>query len=90
MTVTPTELELRVLRALRDHPYYPARALATAAGDTVANVRSALAELRRFELVCGTRRGLNADSSLYALTPAGEAILVDSLRLRSLAVRAAA
>jgi hypothetical protein len=86
MHFTPTEIELAVMRALDTHPWYPAPAIAQAAGleDDVDRVRSALSELRRFHLVESDGRLGGGRAGRYCLTHAGAAVVVDTVRRRCL------
>lgn len=92
MHFNPTELELLVMRALDTHPWYPPAAIVQAAGlpdGEVQRVRSALAELRRFELVVSDGR-FGGRAGRYCLTSSGHAALIDTLRRRTLDLIAAA
>jgi len=64
-------LELRVLRAVQEHPRYGVEALGRVVGESPAVVRSMLGALRRFGLVERDRIGLIGFAT-FEITYAGE------------------
>lgn len=66
-----SQLELRVLSAVKEHPRHGGYPLARIVGEQPEIVRSTLARLRRFELIDRDRIGLIGYST-FEITQAGE------------------